>query len=185
VPAIVDGRAKAWCQRRRLHEFVRGDLVNHQIDTQRPNAKAVRDEIIRKASRAGLGVALVPYSATVPNGYWLSALNINGLLCAIQIITNAQMRMTRRQVYAHTGVLADALEKFDAIIFYIAVPGYRRTILLVPTEDLRSLWHTKRIVGRKSLYIPLAYRPDNAVIDFWAYRDRFDLLSPDRGASRE
>jgi hypothetical protein len=150
---------------------------NRRVDSQRSNAKAVRDEIIKKAWRAGLSVALVPYTATVKNGYWLSALTINGLFCAIQIVTNAQMRMTRRQVYAHTGVSADALEKYDAIIFYVAVPSYKRTILLVPTEDLRSLWHTKRIIGRKSLYIPLVYRPNNAVIDFWAYRDRFDLLS--------
>jgi hypothetical protein len=161
----------------KLHDKQFYARENRRIDNQRPSAKAVRDEIIRKAWRAGLSVALVPYSATVQNGYWLSALTINGLLCAIQIVTNAQMRMTRRQVYAHTGVWADALKKYDAIIFYIAVPRYKRTILPVPTEDLRPLWHTKRTIGRKSLYIPLVYRPDNAVIDFWAYRDRFDLLS--------
>jgi len=50
---------------------------NRQIDNKRPNAKAVRDEIIKKAWRARRSVALVPYSAAVPNGYWSSVLNIN------------------------------------------------------------------------------------------------------------
>jgi hypothetical protein len=62
----------------------------------------------------------------------------------------------------------------------LAVTGNKRTVLIVPTDNLRSLWHTEQISGRKSLYIPLVYRPNKAIIDFWAYRDRFDLLLRDQ-----
>jgi hypothetical protein len=141
-----------------------------------PSANEVRDDIVRKAWRAGCSVGLVPYTAAVNAGYWSTALNINGSLCAIQRITNAQTKKVRRQTYAHTGVTAHAVKSFDAVIFFVVVPGFKTMVLVVPTEVLRSAWRTKRIVGRKSLYIPLVYRPDNAVIDFWAYRDRFDLL---------
>ena len=61
----------------KLHDKQFDADKNRQIDNQRPNAKAVRDEIIKKAWGARRSVALVPYSAAVPNGYWSSVLNIN------------------------------------------------------------------------------------------------------------
>jgi hypothetical protein len=141
-----------------------------------PTAEDVHDAIIREALIAGCSVGLVPYSANPRDGFWLSALLINHSLCAIQRITNAQETKRRRQTYAHTGVRADALEKFDTTIFFVAVPGYEQMILVVPSHDLVSKCDAKRVADRISLYIPLAYRPDNPIVDFWAYRDRFDLI---------
>jgi hypothetical protein len=84
---------------------------------------------MRKARRAGFSVELVPHSTMVPGGYWLSALNINGFLCEIQIISNAQSRDSRRQIYAHTGVTAYALHRFEFILFYLAVTGFKRRLI--------------------------------------------------------
>jgi hypothetical protein len=186
-PVLNDGRAKAVAARSewssqsavnepRLYEGGTRLLNERSRVHQTPTAEDVHKTIIREALIAGCSVGLVPYSANPRVGFRLSALLVNDSLCAIQRITNAQETRRRRQTYAHTGVRADALEKFDTTIFFVAVPGYEQMILVVPSHDLVSMCDAKRVADRISLYIPLAYRPDNPIVDFWAYRDRFDLI---------
>ena len=91
-------------------------------------------EVAAAASRAGHSVDFVPYNEKkLSLGYWHTALLIDGQLCYIQTVTNAQSRPHRKQVYAHTGVHWAALDKYAVMIFFVAVPGYEQMTLVVPT----------------------------------------------------
>ncbi len=120
----------------------------------------------------------MPYNENkLSQGYWQTALLIDGQLCYIQTVTNAQSRPHRKQVYAHTGVHWAALDKYAAMIFFVAVPGYKQMTLVVPTEDMRKVLSCgSKHDDRVSLYIPLAYHPNDPVLDFLAYEDAWGAI---------
>ena len=136
-------------------------------------AEDVLLEVAAAASRAGHSVDFVPYNEKkLSLGYWHTALLIDGQLCYIQTVTNAQSRPHRKQVYAHTGVHWAALDKYAVMIFFVAVPGYEQMTLVVPTADMRKVLTCESTKDdRISLYIPLVYHPSHPVLDFLAYRD--------------
>jgi hypothetical protein len=145
------------------------------------HAEDVLLEVATAASRAGHSVDFVPYNEKRPSlGFWQTALLIDGHLCAIQTVTNAQSRLHRKQVYARTGVHWAALEKYSVMIFFVAVPGYEPMTLVVPTADMRKVASNESNTSAKddriSLYIPLAYRPNDPVIDFLAYQDAWGAV---------
>jgi hypothetical protein len=146
--------------------------------TAHPDAEDVLLEVAAAASQAGHRVDFVPYNENkLSQGFWHTALRIDGQLCFIQIVTNAQSRPRRRQVYAHTGVHSPAMDKYAVMIFFVAVPGYEQMTLVVPTDDMRQALSGKSTKDdRISLYIPLAYRPNDPVLDFLAYKDAWDTI---------
>ena len=70
-------------------------------DAAQSHAEDVLLEVAAAASRAGHSVDFVPYNENkLSQGYWQTALLIDGQLCYIQTVTNAQSRPHRKQVYA-------------------------------------------------------------------------------------
>jgi hypothetical protein len=152
------------------------------------HAEDVLLEVAAAASNAGHEVDFVPYNEKkLSQGYWHTALLIDGQLCFIQHVTNAQSRPHRKQVYAHTGVHLAALEKYAVMIFFVTVPGYEQMTLVVPTADMRKLLPTEFSASKKddriSLYIPLAYRPSHPVLDFLAYQDAWNAVPGSQGGN--
>ena len=157
------------------------------------HAEDVLLEVAAAAEQAGHNVEFVPYNEKkLSQGYWHTALLIDGQLCYIQIVTNAQSRPHRKQVYAHTGVHLPALDKYSAMIFFVAAPGYEQMTLVVPTADMRKALLSSETSQTKtgnddriSLYIPLVYRPDHPVLDFLAYQDAWGAIpGPETGSPK-
>ena len=162
---LIDQAASSPCKRTRR-------------DAAQSHAEDVLLEVAAAASRAGHSVDFVPYNEKKPSqGYWQTALLIDGQLCYIQTVTNAQSRPHRKQVYAHTGVHWPALDKYAVMIFFVAVPGYQPMTLVVPTADMRKVLSCgSKNDDRVSLYIPLAYHPNDPVLDFLAYEGAWGAI---------
>lgn len=142
-----------------------------------PTALQLRDWVAQQARKAGCTVELVPYKD--PSwGYRISALKINGVICTIQRLTNAQNKPGRKQVYASTGVRGDALKNYHVTIFGVVTPGFKRMALVVPSHHMRDTCRGRNARRPCSLRIPLKYRPENPVIDFVSFDRRWDLIEP-------
>ena len=162
----------------RATRSTRSSCKRTRRDAAQSHAEDVLLEVAAAASRAGHSVDFVPYNENkLSQGYWQTALLIDGQLCYIQTVTNAQSRPHRKQVYAHTGVHWAALDKYAVMIFFVAVPGYKQMTLVVPTEDMRKVLSCgSKHDDRVSLYIPLAYHPNDPVLDFLAYEDAWGAI---------
>jgi hypothetical protein len=167
--------------RERLGELIEATRLSgkrNRVVAAPLHAEDVLLEVAAAASSAGHEVDFVPYNEKkLSQGYWHTALFIDRQLCFIQHVTNAQSRPHRKQVYAHTGVNTPALDKYAVMIFFVTVPGYEQMTLVVPTADIRKALSNEPHKGdRISLYIPLAYRPSDPVLDFLAYQDAWGVI---------
>lgn len=166
-----------WDRRRLRFQKRREQALRESLDiSEQPSALQL---IADQAQKAGLPVQRVPKKGrefSHSNGLCNSSLEIQGLVCAVHVLTSARKHAKHgsSQRYIGFSISRSHAAKYAAHILVLQIPRRRTRFLVVPSYVIA------KINGRSNqarACIVLGKHSEPVLIDWWKYENAWHLLA--------